>query len=188
MSMSTSRRIERNAARMVHDRSHKDGPWRLSSEPDRFRSRAEYAHQVFAPTPVASAFETGFAQRFYRHVQQGGSPDADAFIARERTRRGHRCYTAGAATATVLAVVLIATTPPGYPDLDGAADFVAAWIASAIWLLVPVLAGVRVVRRRYDRHVTQMVRDRAAYRSYLQEQRHEDAQTTHRLRELGIDL
>jgi hypothetical protein len=173
---------------MVHDRYPEPGLWEPSAQSHRQRSRVEYARELFEPTAVASAFETAFAQRFYRHVQRGGSPGVDAFIAREKARRARWCYAAGAAGPTVLAVVLVTTTPPGYTDLDGAADFLAAWIASAIWLLVPVLIAVRMVRRRFDRQVTQMLDDRATYRAYLDARKQEDAWTTRRLRELGIDL
>ena len=173
---------------MVHDRYPEPELAALSPQSHRHRSRMEYARELFAPTAVASEFEIALAQRFHRHVHRGGSPDVDAFIARERTRRARWCYAAGAAAATVLAVALVTTSPPDRTELDGAADFLAAWIASAIWLLVPVLVAVRMVRGRFDRQIAQMLDDRATYRSYLQAREHEDAQTTHRLRELGIDL
>jgi hypothetical protein len=173
---------------VVHDSYPEPELGALNPQSHRHRSRMEYARELFAPTAVASAFEIAFAQRFYRHVQRGGSPDVDSVSARDRTRRTHWCYVAGAAAATELAVVLVKTSPPDTTELDSAADFVAAWIASAIWLLVPVLIVVRMVRRRSDRQLAQMLDDRATYRAYFDARRHEDPWTAHRLLALGIDL
>lgn len=162
--------------------------WPSDGRAHRRRTRVDYAQGFFAPTPVASTFEVVFADRFYAHVARGGSPAVDAFIDHERTRRVRHWLAAGAVATTLLAVVLVTTTPLGYTDLDDTDGFVSAWIASAIMLAVPVLVAVQVARVRFHRRVNQMFADRAAYRSHCEARRQEEAQTTHRLRELGIDL
>ena len=78
---------------------------------ERARARAEYARSVFAPTPVASAFEVTFGVRFYDYVCRGGSPDVRAFTA-ELERRVRFCDATAAVATTVVAFALLSTTPP----------------------------------------------------------------------------
>ena len=127
----------------VHDDQHTE----------RARARAEYARSVFAPTPVASAFEVTFGVRFYDYVCRGGSPDIQAFTKHELERRLRFCDGTAAVATTVVAFALLSTTPPppeGAAELSGPAGFLAAWLAAGLWLLAPAMLARRHVRRSFQ--------------------------------------
>ena len=171
-----------NVAKVLHD-----PPSQAVDASGRARRRS-YAQEQFRATPVASDFEAKFANRFYAYAEAGGSPQVDRFPKVLRRMRLSVWLAAAWLTVSLMAIPLFPAMAEQDPPLHWTQNAIAAWLASALLLVVPLTLAIVVSQRRFNRKLQDMNEDRAQYVSYMSRRHADDDVTARRLRELGIDL